>query len=70
MKKGQINPSQKEGKEQAIPSNSKQMTQGRKVVLTRGSTKRHRVVVNYIPVTEEEAKMKRAIIEDIMKKNP
>lgn len=43
---------------------------GRKVTLTKESVKRYKVTVIYIPVSEEEAKIKRAIIETIMKKPP
>lgn len=44
------------------------MASGRKVTLTKESVKRYRVTVIYVPVSDEEAKIKRAIIETIMKK--
>lgn len=42
--------------------------QGRKAVLSKKTEKSYRVTVRYIPVTAEEAKIKRAIIESIIKK--
>lgn len=42
--------------------------QGRKVVLSKKTGKSYRVTIQYIPVTAEEGKIKRAIIEGIMKK--
>lgn len=47
---------------------NKGMASGRKVTLTKESVKRYRVTVIYVPVSDEEAKIKRAIIETIMKK--
>lgn len=47
---------------------NKGMASGRKVTLTKESVKRYRVTLIYVPVSDEEAKMKRAIIETIMKK--
>lgn len=44
--------------------------QGRKAVLSKKAVKRYKVIVTYIPVTEEVGKIKRAIIENIMKKTP
>ncbi|TCC94978.1 hypothetical protein [Pedobacter hiemivivus] len=42
--------------------------QGNKAILSKKSAKRYKVTVRYITVTSEEAKIKRAIIESIMKK--
>jgi len=39
----------------------------RKVKLTKESVKRYRVIVNYVDVEEDKRKIKRAIIEDILK---
>ncbi len=41
----------------------------RKAKITKESTKRYRVFVRYIEVGEDERKIKRAIIEDILKKS-
>ncbi|QJD96275.1 hypothetical protein HH214_10575 [Mucilaginibacter robiniae] len=41
----------------------------RKVKITKDSVKSYRVTVHYLIVTEEEAHIKKAIIESIMKKN-
>ena|GEM_PF-2941569 len=47
---------------------SNKSTQGRKVSLSKKITKTYKVTVTYIQLTDEEAKMKRAIIESIIKK--
>lgn len=39
----------------------------RKVKLTKESVKRYRVIVSYVDVEEDKRKIKRAIIEDILK---
>ncbi|WP_312379102.1 hypothetical protein [Sphingobacterium sp.] len=43
------------------------VTNGRKVKLTKATVKRYRVIVRYVEVSEDERKIKRAIIEDILK---
>ncbi|MEN5196934.1 hypothetical protein [Sphingobacterium faecium] len=48
--------------------NFKSKSRGRKVTLTDESVKRYKVTVRYIEVSDEERKIKRAIIKDIMKK--
>lgn len=55
-------------KQQTQYHGNKGMAIGRKVTLTKESVKRYKVTVIYIPVSEEQAKIKRAIIETIMKK--
>lgn len=41
----------------------------RKAKITKESTKRYRIFVRYVEVGEDERKIKRAIIEDILKKS-
>jgi len=40
---------------------------GRKVKLTKDTVKRYRVIIRYIEISDDERKIKRAIIEDILK---
>lgn len=67
MKQQSTSPEDGEKKQTQYHGN-KWMATGRRVTLTRESVKRYKVTVIYIPVSEEEAKIKRAIIESIMKK--
>jgi len=67
MKQQSTSPEDGEKKQTQYYGN-KGMATGRKVTLTKESVKRYKVTVIYIPVSEEEAKIKRAIIESIMKK--
>jgi len=67
MKQQSTSPEDGEKKQNQYNGN-KGMATGRKVKLTKESVKRYKVTVIYIPVSEEEAKVKRAIIETIMKK--
>ncbi|GEM_PF-4797684 len=65
----QINPSRKEEEEQMSPLDGKRINNGRKVTVTKESVKRYKVIVQYVQVTEEEAKIKKATIERIMRKH-
>lgn len=65
----QIDPSRKEEEEQMSPLDSKRINNGRKVTVTKESVKRYKVIVQYVQVTEEEAKIKKATIERIMRKH-
>lgn len=59
------------GKEETRPTKHqehKALARVRKVTLTEESLKRYKVTVIYVPVSEEEARIKRAIIESIMRK--
>jgi hypothetical protein len=47
----------------------KRSIQGKKAVLSKKAEKTYKVTVTYIHVTAEEAKMKRSIIESILKKS-
>lgn len=60
--------SQIEPIEKANYQDNKKVTFGRKVSLTKESVKRYRVTLEYIEVTDEERRIKRGIIENIMKK--
>ena len=42
---------------------------GRKTLLSKKPNKIYKVIVTYIPVTDEEARIKRSIIESILKKD-
>ncbi len=65
----QINPSRKEEEEQLPPLDGKRINNGRKVTVTKESVKRYKVIVQYVQVTDEEAKIKKATIERIMRKH-
>ncbi|MBS7565582.1 hypothetical protein KHS38_14305 [Mucilaginibacter sp. Bleaf8] len=59
-----------EEKDQNNPSTNKKSPKIGKVIVPKEPVKRYRVTVHYLPVTEEEARIKKAIIESIMKKTP
>jgi hypothetical protein len=59
-----------EKKDQNSPSTNKNSPRIGKIIIPKEPVKRYRVTVHYLPVTEEEAKIKKAIIESIMKKTP
>jgi len=54
-------------KNQVKPADGKSV-QGRKVIISKKSVQRYRVTVQYIHISGEEGKIKRAIIESIMRK--
>ena len=65
--KDEIKPSRNEQTEKTNYQNWMKTPIGRKGTLTKGSVKRYRVTISFIEVTDEERKIKRGIIEDIMK---
>jgi len=65
--KDEIKPSRNEQTEKTNYQNWKKTPIVRKGTLTKESVKRYRVTINYIEVTDEERKIKRGIIEEIMK---
>lgn len=47
--------------------NKSNLNYARKAKLTKESVKRYRVIVKYVDIDDDEKKIKRAIIEDILK---